>query len=71
LVDCDTTSVKRGESYLKLIELDLARKTGEVEDQKFILNSIFMSKEKFKEKMELLKYASAERFNSLTENSKL
>jgi hypothetical protein len=45
LVDCDTLSVKRGESYLKLIELDLAGTTGEVEDPKFILNSIFMTKE--------------------------
>jgi hypothetical protein len=26
LVDCDTISVKRGESYLKLIELDLVGK---------------------------------------------
>jgi hypothetical protein len=71
LVNCDTISVKRGESYLKLIELDLAGTTREVEDPKFILNSILMSKEQFKEKLELLKSASAERFNSLTKYSEL
>jgi hypothetical protein len=43
LVDCDTLSVKRGESYLNLTELDLAGTTGEVEDPKFILNYIFMT----------------------------
>jgi hypothetical protein len=52
LVDCDTISVKRGELYLKLIELDLVGTTREVEDPKLILNSIFMSKEKFEEKLE-------------------
>jgi hypothetical protein len=71
LVDCDTLSVKKGESYLKLVELDLAGTTREVEDPKFILNSIFMTKEQFEEKMELLKSASGERFNSLTEYSEL
>jgi hypothetical protein len=66
LVDCDTIVVKRGELYLKLIELDLARTTGEVEDPKLILNSIHMTKEQIEEKMDILKIASAERFNSLT-----
>jgi hypothetical protein len=51
--------------------LDLAGTTREVEDPKFILNSIFMTKEQFEEKLELLKSASAEKFNSLTEYSEL
>jgi hypothetical protein len=71
LVDCDTISVKKGDLYLKLIELDLAGTTGDVEDPHLILDSILMSKEQFEEKMELLKTASTERFNSLTEYSKL
>jgi hypothetical protein len=70
LVDLDTLSVKKGELYLKLIELDLAGTTKEVDDQKIILNSIFMTKEQFEKKLESLKYASTERFNSLTEYSK-
>jgi len=71
LANCDTISVKRGASYLKLIELDLGGTTGEVEEQKFILNYIFMSKEQFKEKLELLKSSLDERFNSLTKYSEL
>jgi hypothetical protein len=66
LNDFDIISVKRGEFYLKLIELDLSRTTGEFDDSKIILNSIFMSKEQFEEKLESLKYASAKSFNSLT-----
>jgi hypothetical protein len=48
LVECDTISVKRGELYLKLIELDLAGSTRDVEDPHLILNSILMSKEQLK-----------------------
>jgi hypothetical protein len=69
LVDLDTLSVKKGESYLKLVELDLAGTTREVDDPKIILNSIFMTKEQFEKKLESLKSASTERFNSLTEYS--
>jgi hypothetical protein len=69
LVDCDTISVKEGDLYLKLIELDLTGTIGDVEDPHLILDSILMSKEQFKEKLELLKTASTERFNSLTKYS--
>jgi hypothetical protein len=58
LQDCDTLSVKKWESYLKLIELDLAGTTGEVQDPKLLLNSIFMTKEKFEEHLEILKGVS-------------
>jgi hypothetical protein len=51
--------------------LDIDGITRKVEDPKFILNSVFISKEQFEEKMELLKSASVEKFNSLTEYSKL
>jgi hypothetical protein len=44
LGECDIISVKRGELYLKLIELDLSRSTGDVEEPKLILNSILLSK---------------------------
>jgi hypothetical protein len=67
LVDLDTLSVKKGELYLKLIDLDLVGTTREVEDQNVILNSIFMTKEQFEKKLESLKSTSTERFNSLTE----
>ena len=71
MVDCDTINVKRGELYLKLIELDLFGTTGEVEDPKFILNSILMSTDQFEEKMDILKIASTVRFDSLINYSKL
>jgi len=58
LQDCDTLSVKKEESYLKLIELDLAGTTGDVQDQKLLLNSIFMKKEKLEEHLEILKGVS-------------
>jgi hypothetical protein len=69
LNDLDTLGIKTGECYLKLIDLDLVGTTGEVDDTKIILNSVFMTKEHFEEKLESLKYASTERFNGLTEYS--
>jgi hypothetical protein len=60
LVDCDTLSVKKGELYLKLIELDLAGTTGEVQDPKLILNSMLMTREQFEEHLEILKVVSTE-----------
>jgi hypothetical protein len=71
LVDCDNISAKKGDLYLKLIELDLVGSTGDVENSHLILDSMFMSKEQFEEKVELLKTASTKRFNNLTEYSKL
>jgi len=68
--DLDSLSVKRGECYLKLIDLDLAATTREVDDSKIILNSVFMTKEQFEAKLETLKFASTERFNSITKYSK-
>jgi hypothetical protein len=65
----NTLSVKRGECYLNVVELDLARKTIEGDFFKVILNSIFMTKEQFGKKMESLKSASAKRFNNLTKYS--
>jgi hypothetical protein len=53
--------------YLKLIELDLVGSIGDVENPHLISISILMSKDQFEEKMELLKTASTERFNNLTE----
>jgi len=48
LVDCDTICVKKGDLYLKLIELDLVGTTGDVEDPSLLFNYILMSREQFK-----------------------
>jgi hypothetical protein len=71
LDECDIISVKRGELYLKLIELDLAGSTRDVENPHLILNSILMSKDQSEEKMDLLKTASTQISNYLTEYSEL
>jgi hypothetical protein len=52
---------------LKLVELDLAGTTGEVQDPKLISNSILMTREQFEEHVEILKGISMEKFNSMTE----
>jgi hypothetical protein len=49
LVECDVISVKRGELYLKLIELELVGSTEDVEDPHLIMNSILLSKEQMEE----------------------
>jgi hypothetical protein len=58
LVECDVTSVKRGELYLKFIELELARSTGDVEDSHLIMNMILLSKEQMEKNLDSLKIAS-------------
>jgi hypothetical protein len=55
LDDLDILSVKRGECYLKLIDLDLVGTRGEVDDSKIILISVLMTKEQFEAKLETLK----------------
>ena len=48
LVECDAISSKRGELFLKLVELKLVGPTKDVEDPHLILNSILLSKEQMK-----------------------
>jgi hypothetical protein len=62
LSDLDTLSVKKGEYYFKLIELDLAGSTGEVQDPRLISNSILITREKFEEHLEMLKVVSDRKF---------
>jgi len=69
LAKCDVNSVKRGELYLKLIELELVGSTNDVENLHLIMNSILLSNEQMEEKLDTLKIASSEKFNNLTEYS--
>jgi hypothetical protein len=69
LVNVMSLVSKRGELYLKLIELELVGSTEDVEDPHLIMNSILLSKEQMEEKLDSLKIASAEKFNNLTEYS--
>ena len=67
--DLDILSVKRGECYLKLIDLDLVGTTWEYDDTKIILNSVFMTKEQFEAKLESLKSTLAGKFDGLMKYS--
>jgi len=69
LYECDSISVKRGELYFKLIELDLDGSTRDVEDPHLILNSILLSKEQMEEKLDSLKITFVENLNNLIEYS--
>jgi hypothetical protein len=66
----DVLSIKKTKSYSKIMGLDLARITGEVQDPKPISNSIPLTRKQFEEHVEILKGISAEKFNSMTEDTK-
>jgi hypothetical protein len=67
LDDLDILSVKKGEAYSNLVELDLARTIGEVQSPKFISNYIIITREKFEDHVEILKGLSMDKLNSTTE----
>jgi len=67
LAECDVISIKKGEFYLNLVELELFGSTEDVEDPHLIMNSILLSNEQMEKKSNLLKIASVEEFNNLTE----
>lgn len=64
---CNEAIVKREEIFRRLIEIDLAGSTGEVQDPKLIFNSMFMTRQQFDEHMEILKGLSTEKFNGIIE----
>jgi hypothetical protein len=50
-----------------LMEMDLARSANEVQDPKFILNSLFLTKQQFDEKVDIFKVLSFEKFYGIIE----
>jgi hypothetical protein len=64
---CSEVITKREELFKRLTEIDLACSTGEVQDPKLIFNSMFMTKQRFDEHVEILKGLSVEKFNSVIE----
>jgi hypothetical protein len=67
LDDLDILSVKNTEAYSNIMGLDLAGIVGEVQYPGFISNSILLTRQQFKEHVEILKGILAEKFNSMTE----
>jgi hypothetical protein len=53
--------------YKRLTEIDLAGGTNEVKDPKLILNSIFLTKQRFDKQVEILKGLSLEKFYGILE----
>jgi len=70
LDELDVRSVKKSESYSKIMGLDLAGTTGEVQDPKLISNNILSTRQQFEENVEILKGISTKKFNSMTEYTK-
>jgi endo-alpha-1,4-polygalactosaminidase (GH114 family) len=52
---CNHAITRREELFKKLVEIDLARSTNEVQDPKLILNSLFLTKKAFDEKVDIFK----------------
>jgi hypothetical protein len=59
---CNEAIVKIEELFKRLTEIDVTRRTNEVQDPKLILNSVFITKKQFDEQVEILKGLSGEKF---------
>jgi hypothetical protein len=59
---CNQDIIRREELFKRLTEVDLAGSTNEVQDPKLILNSLFLTKQHFDEKVEFFKGLSIENF---------
>jgi hypothetical protein len=60
-------SRRKTKAYSKILNLDIVGTTIEVSDPKFISNSMLMTRQQFKEKIEELKKASTEKFDTMIE----
>jgi hypothetical protein len=64
---CNQAITRREELFKRLMEVDLARSTNEVQDPKLILNSLFLTKQQFDEKVDIFKGFSIEKFYGIIE----
>jgi hypothetical protein len=60
--ECIQVITRREELFKRLTEVDLVRRTNEVQDPKLILNSLFLTKQQFDEQVEIFKGLSIEKF---------
>jgi hypothetical protein len=67
LEECNEVLSKKEILYQKLTKIDLAGNTRELQYPCLIMNSTFLTRDKFEEHMEILKNNSAEKFNSIKE----
>jgi uncharacterized protein YeeX (DUF496 family) len=66
---CSQAITRREELFKKLIEIDLAGRTNEVQDPKLILNLLFLTKQEFDEQVEIFKGLSFEKLYDILEYS--
>ena len=59
---CSEAILKREELFKRLMDIDLAGSTNEVQDPKLILNSMFLTKKQFDEQVEIFKGLSTKFF---------
>jgi hypothetical protein len=64
---CNKAIVKKEELFKRLIEINLAGSTDEVQGPKLILNSMFMEKKQVDEQVEILRGLSTENFFGIIE----
>ena len=65
--ECIQAILRREELFKSLAEVDLSGSTNEVQDPKLILNSLFLTKQQFDEKVEIFKGLSIENFYGIIE----
>jgi hypothetical protein len=67
LEECSEVFSKREMLYQKLMEIDLAGSTREVQYSRLIINYTYLTKEQFEKHVEILKNLSTKKFNSIKE----
>jgi hypothetical protein len=65
--ECSHTISRRDKLFKKLTEIDLATNTNEVQDQKLIFNSLFLTKQSFDDQVHIYKRLSFENFYGILE----
>jgi hypothetical protein len=64
---CSQAITRREELFKKINEINIACNTNEVQDPKFILNSLFLTKQEFDEQVEIFQEFSFEKFYGILE----
>jgi hypothetical protein len=64
---CTQAITRKEELFKRLMEVDLAGSTNEVQDPKLILNSLFQTKHQFDEQVDIFKGLSFEKFYGIIE----
>jgi hypothetical protein len=64
---CSQAITRREELFKRIMEMDLARSTNEVQDSKFILKLLFLTKQQFDGQVDIFKQLSFEKIYGIIE----